>query len=57
MENSTDLKTKIRISIANFKDKCEANGQNGLISTAIAEEIKQALSEDQIKWLIYHLNR
>ena len=50
-------KQKIRLAIIDFKDICETQKQNGLLATAIADEIKESLSKEQISWLIYHLTR
>jgi hypothetical protein len=50
-------KEKLLVAIIDFKDVCEVQGQNGVIGTAIAETLKEALSEEQIKWVIYHLKR
>lgn len=55
MKALTGSKQKIRLAIIDFKDKCDSYGQSGLITTAIAEEIKEVLSKEQISWLIYHL--
>ncbi len=50
-------KEKMLIAIIDFKDICEAQGQNGVISTAIAETLKETLSESQINEVINHLKR
>ena len=50
-------KEKLLVAIIDFKDICETLGQNGVISTAIAETLKESLSDAQIEQLIYHLKR
>ncbi len=50
-------KQKIRLAIIDFKDICEVKKQQGLLATAIADEIKESLSKEQISWLIYHLTK
>ena len=50
-------KQKIRLAIIDFKDICEVQKQQGVLSAAIADEIKESLSKEQINWLIYHLIR
>lgn len=57
MNKTIALKTKIRTSIIEFSDHCKASKQNGLITTAIAEEIKETLSKEEIEQLIFHLKR
>lgn len=57
MEKITFFKTKIRTSIIEFSDHCKAIKQNGLITTAIAEEIKETLSKEEIEQIIFHLKR
>lgn len=57
MKLLTASKQKIGLSIIDFKDKCNAQGQQGVITTAIADEIIEHLSSDQVKNLIYHLNK
>ena len=57
MSSIISSKQKIRLAIIDFKDICEAQKQNGLIPTSIADEIKESLSKEQISWLIYHLTR
>ena len=55
MSSIVSSKQQIRLAIIDFKDICEAQKQNGLVPTAIADEIKESLSKEQISWLIYHL--
>ena len=57
MSSIVSSKQQIRLAIIVFKDICEAQKQNGLIPTAIADEIKESLSKEQIEWLVYHLIR
>lgn len=57
MNKTIALKTKIRTSIIGFLDHCKALKQNGLITTAIAEELKETLSKEEIELLVYHLKR
>ena len=57
MKTIISRKQKIRLAIIDFKDTCEAQKQNGLVPTAIADEIKESLSKEQIEWLVYHLIR
>lgn len=42
-------------AIIDFKDICDLFGQHGVITTGIAETLKEVLSEQQIKELIKHL--
>lgn len=57
MSSIVSSKQQIRLAIIDFKGICEAQNQNGLIPTAIADEIKESLSKEQIEWLVYHLIR
>ena len=57
MSSIVSSKQQIRLAIIDFKDICEAQKQNGLIATSIADEIKESLSKEQIEWLVYHLIR
>ncbi|MFZ4799606.1 MAG: hypothetical protein ACOYMA_19075 [Bacteroidia bacterium] len=50
-------KQKLLVAIIDFKDICATFGQNGVISTAIAETLKETLSEAQINEIINHLKR
>ena len=52
-----ERKQKIRVAIIDFKDICETQKQQGLLSASIADEIKESLSKEQISWLIYHLTK
>jgi len=55
MEAIIASKRKIRLAIIDFKDICTTQKQNGLMCTAIADEIKESLSKEQISYLIYNL--
>lgn len=57
MSSIISSKQKIRLAIIDFKDICEVEKQQGLLATAIADEIKESLSKEQIEWLVYHLIR
>lgn len=57
MDNLTVSKLKIRIALIEFKDKCETMGQSGIISTGIAEELIETLSDSQIKHIINQLKQ
>mgnify|MGYP000226682584 CR=1 FL=1 len=57
MSSIVSSKQQIRLAIIDFRDICEAKKRNGLIPIAIADEIKESLSKEQIEWLVYHLIR
>jgi hypothetical protein len=51
----SSAKTRLLIALVDITDQCKKEGQNGLISTAIAETIKQVMSKEQINLIIEHL--
>jgi len=57
MEEIISKRRNISLAIIDFKDICETQKQQGLLSASIADEIKESLSKEQISWLIYHLTK
>lgn len=57
MSTLSAKKVQIRLAIIDFKDVCTTEKQQGILATAIADEIKESLPKEQISWLIYHLTR
>jgi len=52
MSQLSNAKTSLLLALIHFNDQCKKDGQNGLISTGIAEVIKEANSEEEIKFIV-----
>jgi hypothetical protein len=53
------MKTKqqnLVLSIIDFKDNCDTNGQSGAITAGIAGALKETLTSEQINYLIAQLS-